>query len=178
MSVTTPEFEQHLTEWLARLPNWRRCEWCGGDDGQKRIGPRSKLCDSCKEWRRKERLVLNWQRQNPDLVGKEEGIYYERCIQYALLCREEGHVHSWEGPVTPLNLELELEFLTEQCFGKRDKISGTIIEFSQFSDAQRRLLMYLFERMHKVWLQHNRRNFATDAAVSKYLSGTSGTVGK
>lgn len=120
---------------------------------------------------------MNWQQQNPDLVGKEEGIYYERCIQYALLCREEGHVHSWEGSITPLNLELEFEFLTEQCFGRRDKISGTIIEFSQSSDAQRRLLMYLFERVHKVWLQHNRRNFATDAAVSKYLSGTSGTVG-
>ncbi|MFZ1085054.1 MAG: hypothetical protein WAN35_08830 [Terracidiphilus sp.] len=171
MSITTLEFEQHLNGWLAGIENWRRCEWCGCDDGQKRIGPRSKLCDSCKEWRRKERLALKWQQENPNCIGKEEGIHYEYCIQFANLCREEGHIQSWKGPITAIELESELEFLTEIFFGKKDKIGGTIIEFKQFSDAQRRLLMYIFRRMHKVWLQHSRRNFAIDAAVAKYLLG-------
>jgi hypothetical protein len=167
MSVTTLEFEQHLNGWLAEMENWRRCEWCGCDDGQKRIGPRSKLCDSCKEWRRKDRLAAEWKQVNPDPFGQEDGIHYEYCIQFAALCREEGRIHSWEGPVTALELELELEFLSEQFFGKKDKVAGTVVEFKQFSDAQRRLLMYLFERMHKVWLRHSRRTFAFQQAMHK-----------
>jgi hypothetical protein len=34
------------------------------------------------------------------------------------------------------------------------------------------LMMYMLERIHKVWLQHQRRSFATDATVTKYLSGS------
>lgn len=167
VSVTTPEFEQHLNGWLADAENWRRCEWCGCDDGQKRIGPRSKLCESCKEWRRKERIALEWKRNNPSPFSKEEGLYHEYCIQFAALCREEGQVHSWKEAVTSFKLESELEFLTELFLGKKDKISGTIIEFGQFSEAQRRLLMYLLERMHKVWLRHSRRSFAIQQVMHK-----------
>lgn len=172
MSVTTSEFENQLNGRLADMESWKRCEWCGSDESEKRIGPRSKLCDSCKEWKRKERLALEWQRENPDRVGKEDGFYYERCVQFAALCREEGHIYSWKETVTPFKLESELEFLTEKFLGRKDKISGTIINFGQFSDAQRRLMMYMLERIHKVWLQHQRRSFATDATVTKYLSGS------
>jgi len=51
MSVTTLEFEQHLNGWLAEMENWRRCEWCGCDDGQKRIGHGANSVIACKEWR-------------------------------------------------------------------------------------------------------------------------------
>jgi hypothetical protein len=114
---------------------------------------------------------LKWQKENPDRIYTEDGIPYERCIQFATLCREEGRVHAWQGPVTALELELELEFLTEKFFGKRDKIGGTIVEFKQFSGAQRRLLMYIFDMVHKVWLRHKRATFSADAAVTRHLSG-------
>jgi hypothetical protein len=80
-------------------------------------------------------------------VGKEEGFYYEYCIQFAALCREEGQIHSWRGPITPLQLEWHLRSLTEPSLGKG--VFGSTIEFGQFSDAQRRLLMYMLEQMTK-----------------------------
>ena len=151
------------------MESWKRCEWCGCDDGQKRIGPRSKLCDSCKEWRRKERLALEWQQENPDRVGKEEGIYYEYCIQFANLCREEGHQNSWKGPISPLKLEWTLQDLTHKILGKG--VFGSTVLFGKFSDAQRRLLMYMIEGMTKTNLRHHRSGYAMDAAITKYLSG-------
>ena len=167
MSVTTSEFEEHLNCLLTTREGWKRCEWCGCQEDQRHIDPRSKLCDRCKKWSRKEQLALESQRNNPDLVGKEAGLHYEYWIQFANLCREEGQIHSWKGPVTSLELETELEFLTEQFFGKKDKIGGTILTFGQFSDAQRRLLMCLFERMHKIWLQHKRPDFAWENTRDK-----------
>jgi hypothetical protein len=167
MPVTTLEFEEHLNCLLTRMENWKRCEWCGCQEDQRRIGARSKLCDRCKKWRRKEQLALEWQRNNADLVGKEAGFYYEYCVQFANLCREEGAIHSWKGPIASLELETELEFLTEQFFGEKGKIGGTILTFGQFSDAQRRLLMYLFQRMHNVWLQHRRHDFAWEKIREK-----------
>lgn len=168
MSVTTTEFEEHLNCLLTQMESRRRCEWCGCQDDKRRIGPRSRLCNRCKTWRRKEQLALQWQRDNPDLVGKEAGNHHEYCIQFANLCREEGQIISWKGPVTALELEAELEFLTEQFFGKKDKISGEISKFKQFSDAQRRLLMYLFQEMHNVWLQHKRSDFAREKTLEKF----------
>jgi hypothetical protein len=168
MSITTSEFERNLSEWLAERAKFRRCEWCGCDDCQRHIGPRSKLCDSCKEWRRKERLALDWQQQNPDRAGKEEGIYYEYCVQFAATCREEGHIRFWEAPVTAIRLEWELESLTQKLFGKKDTIHSTETEFKNFSDAQRRLLMYLLEQILKIWLQHRRSTFATERALMKW----------
>jgi hypothetical protein len=172
MSVTTTEFEQYLNGWLSEIENWKRCEWCGCDDGQKRIGPRSKLCSSCKEWRRRERLALKWQEENPESARKHEGIPYEYCIQFATMCREEGHINTWTGPITPLNLEWRLQDLTEQFLGRG--VFGNTVHFGKFSDAQRRLLMYMIEGMAKARLRHRRRNFAIDAAVTKYLSGPTG----
>ena len=169
MSVTTLEFEEHLNCLLTRMENWKRCNWCGCQEDQRHIGPRSKLCDRCKKWSRKEQLALEWQRNNSDLVGKEAGLHYEYCIQFANLCREEGQIYSWKGPTTSLQLETSLEFLTEQFFGKKDKIGGTILTFGQFSDAQRRLLMYLFQRMRNVWLQHRRHDFAWDKTMRAYM---------
>jgi hypothetical protein len=168
MLVTTLDFEQHLNTWLAGIEHWKRCEWCGCDDSQKRIGPRSKLCDSCKAWKRKERLALKWQQENPGLVKTQEGIYPEYCIQFAVLCREEGHISSWKGPVTPLKLEWEFQGFTEQFLGKG--IFANTIHFAQFSNAQRRLLMYMLEEMTKARLRRRRRSFAIDAAVAKHLS--------
>lgn len=170
MSVTTSKFEQHLNGLLRNMEDWKRCEWCGCQEDQRYIGPRSKLCDRCKRWRRKEQLALEWQRRNPDLVGKKAGLPYNYDIQFASLCRDEGQIHSWKGPITPLQLEAELEFLTEQFFGKKDRLGGTVITFGQFSDAQRRLLMYVFQRMHNVWLQHRRHDFALSQTLELFLS--------
>ena len=169
MSVTTLEFEEHLNCMLATMEDRKRCEWCGCQDDQRRIGPRSKLCDRCKKWSRKEQIALEWQRNNSDLIGKEAGIYYEYCIQFANLCREEGQIISWKGPITSRELETELEFLTEQFWGKKDRIGGTSLLFGQFSDAQCRLLMYLFQRMHNVWLQHKRQVFAWENTNEKFF---------
>jgi hypothetical protein len=100
-------------------------------------------------------------------VGKEEGFYYEYCIQYAALCREEGQIHSWRGTITPLQLEWHLQSLTESSLGKG--VFGSTIDFGQFSDAQRRLLMYMLEQMTKARLRHRRRGFASDAMLKKHL---------
>src|SRR5258707_693202 len=105
MTMTTSEFEQRLNRYLESMESRKRCEWCGDD--RRHIGPRSKLCDTCKEWRRRERRAIEWKREFPNRVDHEEGLHYEYCIQYAALCREEGTLRSWEGPISPLNLEWE-----------------------------------------------------------------------
>ena len=82
MAVTTPEFEKHLSSLLAEREKWRRCAWCGWDDGRRRMGLRDKLCNRCKEWRRKENLALKWQGKNPRRLGSDEGLrVYEYAIQ-------------------------------------------------------------------------------------------------
>ncbi len=168
MAITTPEFEQRLDRFLADMVNRKRCEWCGDDE--RRIGPRSKLCDSCKEWRRRERRAIEWKRKFPNRVG-QEGVYYEYRIQCAALCRAEGTLHSWDGPISPLDLEWELEALTERFLGE-DVFGGTALYFEQYSPAQRRLLKYIFQRMTKVWLRHHRRGFAMEAAMNKTFPRT------
>ncbi len=164
MAITTPEFEEGLNDFLTRMENWKRCEWCGDDE--RHIGPRSKLCDSCKEWRRKERRAIEWKRKFPNRVNHEEGLYYEYCIQFAALCRAEGTLHSWDGPISPLDLESELVALTERFLGESIFGSSTFY-FGQFSSAQRRLLKYMFQRMTKVWLRHHRRGFAIEKVWDK-----------
>jgi hypothetical protein len=163
MAITTSEFEQRLERFLASMENRKRCEWCG--DHERRIGPRSKLCDSCKEWRRRELRAIEWKRKSPNRVD-QEGLYHEYHIQYAVLCRAEGTLHSWDGPISPLDLEGELEALTERFLGE-NIFGGTTLYFGQFSPAQRRLLKYIFQRMTRVWLRHHRRGFAIDEAVNR-----------
>ena len=164
MAITTSEFEQSLNDLLTRMENRKRCEWCGDDE--RHIGPRSTLCDTCKEWRRRERRAVEWKQKFPNRVGHEEGLHYEYYIQYAALCREEGTLRSWEGPISPLNLEWELEALTERFLGE-NIFGSTTFYFGQFSSAQRRLLMYMFLRMTKVWLRHHRRGFAIEKVMYK-----------
>jgi hypothetical protein len=169
MSVTISEFEEDSNWVLTSMEEQERCKWCGCTDDQRFIDPRSKLCRRCKKWSREERLALEWQRNNPHLVRKEDGLRYEYCIQFAKLCREEGQIHSWKGPITPLQLETELEVLTEQFFGKKDKIGHSLVTFAQFSSTQRRLLMYLLERMHIVSLQHRRRDIAWQLTLKEFF---------
>lgn len=159
MAITTSEFEQRLTDLLTKMENQKRCEWCG-DEGR-HIGPRSKLCDCCKGWRRKERRAIEWKRKFPNRVDHEEGRRYEYWIQYAALCREEGKLHSWDSPISPLDLDGELECLTERLLGE-SIFGSTTFYFAQFSSAQRRLLKYMFQRMTKVWLRHHRKRFAIE----------------
>jgi hypothetical protein len=70
-------------------------------------------------------------------------------------------LHSWNGPISPLDLDGELEALTNRLLGKSIFGSATFY-FGQFSSAQRRLLKYMFQRMTKVWLRHHRRGFAIE----------------
>jgi hypothetical protein len=163
-----PESEDDANWVLSSMEKQERCKWCGCPADQAIIDPRSKLCRICKKWSREEQLALDWQRNNPDLVRKKDGLHFEYCIQFAKLCREEGQIHSWRWSVTPLQLETELEFLTEQFFGKKDKISHTLITFAQFNRTQRRLLMSLFEQMHIIWLQHRRRDTAWKRTLHEF----------
>lgn len=168
MAITNLESEERLNGFLQRMENRNRCEWCGDDE--RHIGPRSKLCDSCKEWRRRERRALEWKREFPNRVD-EEGLRYEYWIQYAALCRAEGTLHSWDGPISPLDLEWELEALTERFLGE-SIFGSTTFYFGQFSAAQRRLLKYMFQRMTKVWLRHHRRSFAIEEVMNKSFPHT------
>lgn len=168
MAITTSEFEQRLSDFLIRMENRKRCEWCGDDE--RHIGPRSKLSDNCKEWRRKEQRALEWKRKAPDRVD-EEVHRYEYWIQYAALCREEGMLHSWNRPISPLDLDRELEALTERFLGEKG-FGSTTFYFGQFSAAQRRLLKYMFQRMTNVWLRHHRRGFAIERVMDKTFPRT------
>jgi len=164
MEVTTSEFERRLNDFLGRMGNSKRCEWCGDiDEGH--IGRRSKLCDSCKVWRRRERRALEWKQKFPN--RDEEGLRrYEYWIQYAALCRAAGTL-SCDGPISPLDLEREIEALTERFFGESVFGCSATFLFGQFSSAQRRLLKYMFLRMTRVWLRHHRRGFAIEKVIEK-----------
>jgi len=168
MAITTVEFEERLDHFLSTMENQKRCEWCGDDE--RHIGPRSKLCDNCKRWRRREQRAIEWKRKFPNRVD-QGALYYEYCIQFAALRRAEGTLHSWDGPISPLDLEWELEALTERFLGE-NIFGSTTLYFGQFSSTQRRLLKYMFQRITKVWLRHHRRGFAIEAAVNKAFPRT------
>jgi hypothetical protein len=161
MAITTVEFEGGLEQLLELISGWAGCAWCG--DHLRNVRPGSSLCETCKRWKRREQQAIEEQDAKPS-VGRTLHLQYE--IEFARLCREEGQIKGWEGPVLPLNLELELQTLSERFFGE-DVFRGTILYFQQFSPAQRRLLMYLLRRMTKVWLRHRRRGFAREAAHEK-----------
>jgi len=168
-SVTTPEFEEHLSSLLAAIENQEACTWCGRPSDEVLIDLSTRLCKRCQRWNREEIASLQWQQNNPDLKRKERGVPYELAIQFAQLCREEGQFQSWKGPVTNCQLEDELETLTERLLGERDKLVDTRIIFAQFSDAQRRLLMYLLRRTNLRWIQHRRLDFARDRTRKEFL---------
>jgi hypothetical protein len=92
----------------------------------------------------------------------------EYNVEYAALCREESHICSWKGPITPLSLEWELKSISERFCGE-DVFGHTTHYFEQFSEAQRRLLMFLFEELTKVWIRHRRQSFAIDNVVKKHF---------
>ncbi len=163
MSVTTLEFEKYLIGILDDMGSRKRCEWCGSADDQRRIGPRSKLCNRCKEWKRKESLAKEWKHKNP-IRRDEEAFHNEYVIQFTDDLRNGGGTRPWQGFVSALQLEWALADLTKHLFGE-DRPCCTTLEFAQFSDAQRQLLMYMFDQMTKIWLQRHRRNFAIQQAL-------------
>jgi len=162
MAITTSESEKHVEEFLETIASRKRCEWCGDD--QKSIGPRSSLCQVCKTWKRRERRAL--QRQNASNNDLQANLYAQYEIEFARFCGEEGQIKAWQGPVSALDLEWELQSVAERFLGERLFGSATSY-FAQFSPDQRRLLMYIFQRMTKAWLRHHRRDFARDAAFKK-----------
>jgi hypothetical protein len=85
----------------------------------------------------------------------------EYNVEYAALCRGEGQICSWKGPISPLNLEWELKSFSERFCGE-DVFGHTTLYFEQFSETQRRLLMFLFEELTKVWVRHRRQSFAIE----------------
>jgi hypothetical protein len=176
MAITTSEFEQSLNDFLTRMENSKRCEWCGDDD--RHMGPRSKLCNSCKEWRRRERRALEWKRKFPNRVDEESLRRYEYPIQYAALCRAAGTLHSWDGPISPLDLEREIEALTKRFLGESVFGSSATFLFAQFSPAQRRLLKYMFQGITNVWLRHHRQGFATDEVMNKAFPAAKSSRGE
>ena len=101
--------------------------------------------------------------KHPNLAGTEQYRRFEYDIQYAALCREEGQLCSWKGPITALNLELELKSISEQFCG--ENVFGHTYLFEQFSSAQQRLLMFLFRELTKAWIRHRRRSFAIDRVI-------------
>jgi hypothetical protein len=166
MAITTDEFEQRLNDLLTEMEDWPRCEWCGCDGRQRRTMANSRLCNSCKEWKRRESHAEKWLKEHPDLEGTERYMRVEYNIQYASLCRKEGQLCSWKGPITPLNLELELKSISERFCGE-DIFGDMILYFEQFSEGQKRLLMFLFTELTKVWIRHRRQSFAIDNVMRK-----------
>src|ERR1035437_9971544 len=77
MAITTEEFEQRLNDLLTRMGSWPRGEWCGCFDYQRRTAANSKLCNACKEWKRKERLAEEWIKEHPNLAGTEQYMRFE-----------------------------------------------------------------------------------------------------
>jgi len=166
MSITTDDFEQRLNDLLTRMEEWERCEWCGCDCRQRRIIANSKLCNSCKEWKQREIRAKEWIREHPDRIGTEQYMRVEYQIQYATLCREEGQLCSWKGPIDSLRLERELQLISERFCGE-DIFGDTTLYFEQFSDGQRRLLMFLFQELTKVWVRNRRRSFAINNVMKR-----------
>jgi hypothetical protein len=126
MAITAEEFEQRLNALLTRMEDWPRCEWCGCNDSQRRAAANSKLCNSCKEWKRRERRAEEWIKEHPDRAGTEQYMRVEYDIQHAALCREEGRIGSWRGPIMPLNLEMELKSISERFCGEDDVTQVTV----------------------------------------------------
>lgn len=169
MAITTEDFEQRLDDLLTRMENWPRCEWCGCNDYQRRTAAGSKMCDGCKEWRRKERRAEAWIKEHPELASTEQFLHVEYNTEYAALCREEGQICKWKGPVTPLDLEWELKSISERFCGQDVFGTATSYYFEHFSKAQRRLLMFLFLELTKVWIRHRRRSFAISKVMTKHF---------
>lgn len=170
MAIATEEFEQELNDLLTKMEGWQRCEWCGCDGRQRRAtAVKSNLCDSCREWKLRERDAEEWIRAHPDGAGTEQYMRVEYNTQFAALCREEGQICSWKGPITPLNLEWELKSISERFCGE-DVFGHTTYYFEKFSEAQRRLLMFLFEELTKVWVRHRRQSFAVENVMKKHFS--------
>ncbi len=88
--------------------------------------------------------------------------------EYAALCREEGQICSWKGPISALDLEWELKSISERFCGE-DVLGHTTGHFAQFSGAQRRLLMFLFEELTKAWVRHRRRSFVIEIVMKKHF---------
>ena len=168
MQITTDEFEEQLNDLLTRMEHWQRCEWCGCDPLQRRISAKSGLCNSCKEWKREERRAEQWMKDHPDRCGTEESMHVEYRIQYAALCRGEGQIASWKWPVSSLDLDRELESISER-FSGQNVFGDTTLYFAQFSAAQRRILMFLFLELTKAWVRHRRRGFAIDNMMDKFF---------
>jgi hypothetical protein len=166
MAITTEEFEQRLKDLLTKMECWPRCKWCGCNDRQRRTADKSKLCNACKEWDRRERRAEEWIQQHPESQSTEQYMRVEYNVEYAALCREEGQICSWKGPITPLNLEWELKSISERFCGE-DVFGHTTLYFEQFSETQRRLLMFLFEELTKVWVRHRRQSFAIERVMQK-----------
>jgi hypothetical protein len=173
MPITTDEFEERLNSLLTRMEEWEKCEWCGCNSIQRRAEAKSKLCNSCKGWRRKERQAEEWIKDHPDRVAANEFMGVEYDIEYAKLCREEGQICSWKGPISTLDLETELVSISKRFCG--ENVFGDLTYYFQyFSDGQRRLLMFLFEELTKVYIRNHRRGYAIEKALDRVLPSRKG----
>ncbi len=88
-------------------------------------------------------------------------------IEYAALCRQEGRICALKRYVEPFDLESELRLISERFCGE-DIFGHTTYYFEHFSEAQRRLLMFLLKELTKVWVRHRRRSFAIDNVMKKH----------
>jgi hypothetical protein len=162
MAITTEEFEQRLSDLLVRMESWQRCQWCGCDPRQRRATAKSELCNSCKDWKRKEQNANMVLQEHPEGRGKQRYFWTEYNIEYAALCREEGGISTWKDSTTPLQLEWKLRSISEWLSGEDVFGESTLYHFEQFSPMQRRLLMFLFDELTKVYVRNRRRRFAID----------------
>jgi hypothetical protein len=115
-------------------------------------------------------MAKKWLSDNPPPYNpmQHQAVLYN--IESAERCREEGGINAWTGPVSALKLEWELQSITERFCGK-DVHGGTISYFQQFSPAQRRVLMFLFEELTKAWVRHRRQSIAIERATKKVFVG-------
>jgi hypothetical protein len=170
MAITTEEFEQRLNDLLTTMESWPRCEWCGCDGYQRRTAANGKMCDACKEWKRRERRAVNWIAEHPELAGTEQYMRVEYNIEYAALCRQEGRICKWKKFVADLDLERELKAISERLCGE-DVFGTTTFYFEHFSNAQKRLLMFLYQELTKVSVRQRRRSIAIDNVAAKHFPG-------
>ncbi len=171
MAITTEEFEQRLNDLLTNMESRPHCEWCGCNGYQRRTAVNSKLCNACKEWKRRERRAVNWIAEHPELAGTLQYRHFECEIESARRCRQEGRICKWKKFVTDLDLERELKTISERLCGEDVFGIGTTLYFEHLSKAQRRLLMFLFQELTKVWVRQRRRSIAIDNVALKYFPG-------